>query len=492
MKTSHLLVGRLLVGTAALALPRFIAAPVEAAPVAPPIADNSAPNFVVIVGEAQGWTSGSFAMDDRMANSRSDFYQTPNLAKLAQRGMRFSNAYAASPRCTPSRAALFTGINPAQLGMTFVGMGPNNAPNNPKISPAPYLMELPESEVTLPELLKPAGYASAHFGKWHLGKVSPARHGFEENDGPNNNSGPDGGNPNPTQCFALTNHGIDFMARQVAAKKPFYLHLSHYPGGSAQDALPTTMARWQARFPNANRRTLAQAACNEDMDTAIGQVLDKITALGIEKNTYVIYTSDHGAQGRNANEPLRGGKGTIWEGGTRVPFIVSGPDIAANTFSALRASGEDLLPTVADLAGIKSWPARVEGGSLAPILRATPDAQIKRPRASFVVHFPHYDLDETGPASSIYTANYKLVRAYENDGLQLFDLAKDSGETRDLSREQPEKTASLARELADYLREVGAKMPSVGANQNATATQPAERGGAGFGNFGGNRRPRRN
>lgn len=475
MRRSHLLFGGLMAASTAFLLPRTAAAPVNS----PAIATRLAPNFVVIVGEAQGWSSGSFAMDDRVPNSRSDFFRTPNLEKLAQSGMRFSDAYAASPRCTPSRAALFTGKSPAQLHMTFVNEGRtgNLDMAGAQVLPPAALTELPTNEITLAELLKPAGYASAHFGKWHVGRANPARHGYDENDGPNNNNGPENTNPNPKEAFALTRRGLSFMAREVAAQRPFYLHLSHYASGHEQDALPATFAAWKARFPGADQRFLGQAASIEDMDTTIGQVLDEIKALGIENNTYVIYTSDHGAQGRNANAPLRAGKGTIWEGGVRVPFIVRGPGIKAGSFSHVRIGGEDLLPTIADLAGVKTWPASVEGGTLKPVLNGADAAQIQRPRPDFVVHFPHYDADSVGPASAIYAGNYKLVRTYNDGARRLFDIETDGGENRDLAQQQAAKTAELDARLSKYLQEIGAQMPTPNPNYDSTKPPPANRRG---------------
>ncbi|NDB78132.1 MAG: sulfatase, partial [Verrucomicrobia bacterium] len=159
---------------------------------------SAAPSFVVIYGEGAGWSSSSVQMDDRNPASRSTSLKTPNLERLAAAGMRFANGYAASPRCTPSRAALFTGRSPAALHMTFVGDGRRDEAVLARVIAPHAVLELPESTTTIGELLQRAGYATAHFGKWHVGRESPAKHGFSENDGANNNGGPENvASPNP-------------------------------------------------------------------------------------------------------------------------------------------------------------------------------------------------------------------------------------------------------------------------------------------------------
>ncbi len=425
------------------------------------------PNFIVILGEGAGWTSSSVQMDDRNAASKNTAIETPSLERLAAAGMRFSKGYAASPRCTPSRAALFTGRSPAALRMTFVGVGKRNDVVTTKlIAPTP-LLELPESEVTIGEFLKRAGYATAHFGKWHVGRVSPGRHGFDESDGPTNNGGPDEvATPNPKEAFAMTAKGIDFMERQMKAGRPFYLQMSHYPnqeekGGGGGD-----------------RNQRAEVAREEiaTADKTIGQILDAVERLGLTGNTYIVYTTDHGTQG--PNKPLTGGKGMVWEGGIRVPFIVSGPEIKASAFSHVRVSATDLFPTFAELAGIKEpLPKEIEGGSFVSVLKNSGDSAVKRPREEFVVHFPHYDHDAQGPASALLVGEYKLVRFYETDSLTLFNLAKDPGERHDLAKEMPDKVKDLNQRLTSYLTAVNAQMPKPNPNYDATKPAQTKRGG---------------
>ncbi|MEP6668388.1 MAG: sulfatase [Chthoniobacter sp.] len=447
------------------------------------------PNFVVILGEAQGWSSSSVQMDDAVPASKSDFVHTPNLEKLAAGGMRFADFYAASPRCTPTRAALFTGRSPTALHMTFVNEGRGGRESSftetgSKLLPPVPTIELPEAEITIAELLKLAGYATAHFGKWHVGRVSPARHGFEESDGATNNGGPENvENPNPKEAFGTAERGMDFMARQVKAGKPFYLQISHYAGRGGPDARPETYAAVRQRAKSdRDVRQVGSAAVREDMDATIGLLLAKLDELGIAGRTYVIYTADHGAQGRNANEPLTNGKGTVWEGGIRVPLIVRGPGIKAGTCTHVQATTVDLFPTIAAIARVKEpLPANLEGGNLGSVLAGVPNATVKRPHDEFVVHFPHYDKDEQGPASAILLGSFKLIHVYETGAVQLYDLTKDANEQHDLSKTMPKEAAALDQRLADYLKAMNAQMAATNPAFDPAKAQPFQerRGGKG-------------
>ena len=261
--------------------------------------------------------------------------------------------------------------------MTFINEGKRDSGDNPNghvLTPSAS-MELPTRETTLAEVLKRAGYATAHFGKWHMGHANPREHGFDENDGANGNGGPDNvANPHPKQLYAMTERGLDFMARQVKARKPFYLQLSHYAARQGGDARPETIATVKSWGGNLSERELAEAAADLDLDIAFGHVLRKLDDLGIATNTYVIFTTDHGTPGKNP--PLSGGKGTVSEGGLRVPFIVRGPGIQAGACSHVRVTGADLLPTIAELAQVTELPPKgVEGGSFASVLAQRAAAQ---------------------------------------------------------------------------------------------------------------------
>lgn len=428
------------------------------------------PNFVIVVGEGAGWTSTSVPMDPANPGSRSTGLRTPAIERLAAAGLRFAQGYAASPRCTPSRAALFTGLSPAALHMTFVNEGPRGRDGAPAATPATRLttpsplMELPAGEITLAELLQGAGYATAHFGKWHVGRISPARHGFTETDGPNGNGGPENvSNPNPRQALAITEAGVAFLERQARSRRPFYLHLSHYPSQEEKGA-----ANGRGGRPGLQEQEVAAA------DQSLGRVLDALDRLGLRTHTYVLYTTDHGTPGRNG--PLRGGKGTIWEGGLRVPFLLAGPGIAAHASSHVRVSALDVLPTFAELAGQRDRvPAACEGGSLMPLFRDG-TGTVRRPREEFVVHFPHYDKDAAGPASALFLGDLKLVRLYATGERRLFNVAEDPAEQRDLASAQPERTRELNDRLSAYLKTVQAQMPVVHESAPADVRPPERRG----------------
>ena len=415
------------------------------------------PNFVFIQGEGQGWASTSVRIDPNEPESKSDAFSTPHLERLAREGVRFSRFYAPSPRCTPSRATYFTGISPARLGMTFTGAGGDTgqALIEPRV-----VSELPREVTTIAELLKTAGYATAHFGKWHVGKVDPQVHGFDESDGATSNGGPENSrNPNPKQAYGMTSRGIAFIERQVQADKPFYLQLSHYGGRSIADSKPETIEKVLQIRPGRDDRNIEAAAVALDMDITIGMLLDTLDELNIADKTYVIYTADHGTPGRNG--PLQGGKGGLWDGGIRIPLFIRGPMAKAGSHSSVLVTGADLVPTVADLAGVSDKLSDlVEGGSLRQVLADPVSGKVGRAHDEIVFHFPHYDKDPLGPVSAIIVGEYKLVRIYEGQRHLLFDLAKDLGERNDLSSSRVDKVRELSAQLTSYLESIDAGMPA--------------------------------
>jgi arylsulfatase A len=415
------------------------------------------PNFVFIQGEGQGWASTSVQLDPNEPESKSHSFSTPNLERLAGEGIRFSNYYAPSPRCTPSRATYFTGISPARLGMTFTGAGGDTgqALIEPRV-----VSELPRDVTTIAELLKTAGYATAHFGKWHVGKADPRVHGFDESDGATSNGGPENSrNPNPKQAYGMTERGIEFIKQNAAANKPFYVQLSHYGGRSQEDAKPETFEKVLQLGLGRDERNMGAAAVVLDMDITIGMLLDTLDELNIADNTYVIYTADHGTPGRNG--PLQGGKGGLWDGGIRIPLFMRGPMAKAGSHSSVLVTGADLVPTVADLAGVSGKLSdQVEGGSLRQVLADPVSGKVARSREAIVFHFPHYDKDPLGPVSAIIAGQYKLVRIYEGQRHLLFDLATDLGERNDLSGSRVDKVQELSTQLTSYLDSIDAEMPA--------------------------------
>ena len=429
---------------------------------APALAQGS-PNIIVIQGEARGFSSLPLPLDDKSPSARNRDAAMPNFERLAKEGVRFSRFYAASPRCTPSRAALLTGKGPAQLHMTFVGEGRRDeVQGNTKMTPPRTISELPASETTIAELLQTKGYACAHFGKWHVGRSDPARHGFPENDGANSNGGPDNSrDPTVEQTPRTGKQGVDFIGRSVAAGKPFYLQIDEYPGRGAE--------------------------AQESLDQTLGQILKALEDKKIAGKTWIFYTADHGNQGRNL--PLSGGKGHLLEGGIRVPLLAWGPGAAKGASVPTPAVGMDLFPTIADLAGVSQLPAGIEGGSLTAVLRSGKDAPVKRSRDALFFHFPHYDKDNGGPASAVVAGNWKLVRNYETGTDRLYDLVSDPAESRDVSAANRERASDLGKRLDTYLKEVDASMATV--NKSYDPSKPSDtdpmrgRGSGGAGQGGG-------
>ncbi|MCC7492702.1 MAG: sulfatase-like hydrolase/transferase [Fimbriimonadaceae bacterium] len=442
------------------------------------------PNIVLIVGEGLGWTSSGVPMDDRLPASRGQQVQTPALQRLAANGLRFARGYAASPRCTPSRAALLTGISPARLHMTFINEDgveerDGTAGRSTKLLPPSCVLQLPTTTPTTGSLLRSAGYATAHFGKWHVGEVDPRQHGFDEADGANGNRGPERtANPNPQQVGAITRLGLDFIKRQAAAGKPFFLNLCHYSSRQPADVLPASLAAVQAR--GVDQREAAGIAGVEELDATIGEVLDQLQALGIAEQTYVVYTTDHGTPGRNS--PLRGGKGGCWEGGLRVPFLIAGPGVARGACCHQMVSGLDLLPTFAAWAGATApLAAEVEGGDLTPLL-ATGQGTVKRSREGLGIHFPAYDKDPLGPSSAYLHGDWKVLRHDEHPQPKLYNLATDLGEQHDLAAAEPARTQDLVGRLDAWLEAVGAQRTRPNPHYDPTqATAPATGQGGGQG-----------
>lgn len=417
------------------------------------------PNVVFILGEARGWVSTSVVQDLDRADSASDLFLTPNLERLAARGTTFAQFYAPSPRCMPSRAAYLTGKSPAQLHMTFIPEGRDDGAVDGDVVAPDTVTDLPTSEVTIAALLKEQGYTTAHYGKWHVGHTDPAEYGFDESDGPTTNKGPDGEeSPNPEEGDETTARGVDFMERAVAAGTPFYLQISNYGGDDVEDASPEAYADANVRLAGESEDDICEAACITDMDDNIGTILDSLAALGVEGNTVVFFSADHGRSGKNANRPLNQGKGTVYEGGVRVPLIIAGPGVAENAHTEVRASQVDLFPTLAAMAGATALPEGLEGGSLEGVLSGA-GATVDRPREELVVHFPHYDKDELGPATSILSGDLKLIRYYEDGSLRLYDLASDLEESTDLSASRPDDAAALEALMDDYLSSVDAQLP---------------------------------
>jgi arylsulfatase A len=427
------------------------------------------PNILFMLSDDQAWSGLSCRMHPDMPDSKSSFVQTPNIARLAEQGMRFSAAYAPAPVCSPTRISLQTGRNPAALGWTKAAPPEQGH----RLIEGANRKSIRDDEITIGQMLKSAGYATAHYGKWHLSGGGPAAHGYDESDG-------DTGNqdaaphlpPNPVDIFGMGSRAVNFMKRSQAARKPFFIQMSynalHYP----ENATPSLLEKYQKLASGGNDKEVGGAAIAEDLDRGVGELLEKLDAMGLSKTTLVIYMSDNGGSNRRT---LNGGKGDVWEGGIRVPLIIRGPGIAPNSWCHQRVVGYDFFPTFCRWADVKApLPTQLEGGDITHLLSGS-SGPVTRPRESLVFHFPHYQGDS--PHSAILSGHMKLIHFYETGENHLFDLQADIGETRNLAAAKPELASTLAKQLADYLKEVGAEMPMQNPNYDSSK-EPARKGGS--------------
>ena len=438
------------------------------------------PNFIVIISDDQGWTGSSHQMDANLTNSKSDFYYTPAIEALAQAGMTFSQGYAPAPKCSPSRCSILTGRSTARNHFTTTG----NQIASGKILIEPMTnTSFNGVDTSLAEWIKLIGmdYETAHFGKWHLGNgttSSPSNNGFDFNDGAtSNNSGNHGGTVqvDPKKIFDLTNRSIDFIQNSVTNGNPFYLQLSHYAVHEDIEARQETIDLYNdptQRPPGTIHTEVEYGAMTEDTDTGIGQLLDSLTALGIDNNTYVIFMSDNGGQiNVTDNTPLSFGKTLIYEGGIRVPFIIKGPGIVADTYCTEPIVAYDLFPTIAALTGSPiDLPANLDGQNLVPLFS---NEALNRTE-SIYFHSPHYENNPNKtPRSAAVEGNYKLIVEYETGNNYLYDLSVDIGESNDISSSEPTLAYDLCIKLRDHLKEVNATMPTLDpSHANFSGTEP--------------------
>ena len=433
------------------------------------------PNIVVLLADDQDWNGLSTPMHPEIPGSQSDFYETPCLSKFAAEGMRFSNGYAPSPVCSPTRISLLTGMSPARLGWTKAA--PPEADH--KLIEGASRKSIRDDEITIAELLHRAGYATAHFGKWHLSGGGPEHHGFDVSDGDTGNRDADSHiDPNPVDVFGMTDRAKAFIEQSSKAGQPFYLQMSYYALHMPENAMKSSLAHFQSKPAGQVHRDPARAAISLDLDTGVGRLLDAIHALGLEKNTYVIYMSDNGGGGKGAigkKTSLRGGKGGLLEGGIRVPFIVRGPGIEANSWCHQAVIAYDWFPTFCRWGGVKeTLPEKLDGGDLTPLLSGA-----KRPVArrddSLLFHFPHYQ--GGAPQSALREGDLKLVFYYEDQSRRLYDLLKDPSEQNDLSSMRQDDANRLEAKLRVRLLEAGACLPAPNASFDPTHTPAPRKGG---------------
>ncbi|MEE9368352.1 MAG: sulfatase [Pontiella sp.] len=414
------------------------------------------PNIVFIYADDMGWTGSSVEMIQGDSSTRSDFYQTPNLEKMAAQGMVFSQAYSPGPMCTPSRAAVLTGKTPAELHITTPGGG--KADTSHKVITPKTASRLPEELPTIGSVLQAEGYATALLGKWHIGRQDDAgMYGFDLHDGHTENKTP-GTDEDPKEIFSLTERGIAFMGQQVKSGKPFYLQLSHYAVHTPTQSRPESISRFEPASPGTVHAAADYAGMTWDLDESLSQIFQALENLKIAENTYVVFMSDNGAggnRGKPNNAPLFAGKGTLYEGGIRIPFIISGPGLKSG-YCTEAVSGTDLFATFASWAGaaIKSD----ESEDLTPLLTGN-DAAFKR-GLDLLFHYPHYGKGPfQKPQTALISKDWKLLKDWESGTCELFNLKSDLGEQTDLSIGEPKRLAAMYETMKQRLAVADAQLP---------------------------------
>lgn len=438
---------------------------------------ESKPNVVFILVDDLGWTD--------LSSYGSDLYETPNVDRLAKQGMRFTSAYAACTVCSPTRASIMTGKYPATLRITDWITG--HLKPYGKMAIPDWTKFLSPEAYTLADALHDAGYRTAHMGKWHLGETEaywPEQQGFDINLGgwkvgqpqrgetargyfspygnPRLPDGPDG------------EYLTERLAQEAAAfieanqDRPFFLNLWLYNVHTPLQAASDKVAKYEAKiFPDARHRSATYAAMVEHMDDAVGKVMATLERLDLAQNTIVIFTSDNGGLVDNRggstvtlNAPLRSGKGDAYEGGVRVPLIVCYPGrVAPNTRSSELAISPDFFPTLMTMTG--SAPAEsvaFDGTDLSAVLTG---ASNSTGRDAVYFHYPHYHTEGATPYSAIRKGQWKLIEFYEGSRVELYDLARDPGETMNVAASATGKRDELYADLAEWKIRTAAQLPAL-------------------------------
>ncbi|MEM7113271.1 MAG: sulfatase [Chloroflexota bacterium] len=463
------------------------------------------PNFIFILLDDLGWTDlGCYG---------SQFYETSNLDNLAANSLRFTDAYAACPVCSPTRASILTGKYPATLGLTdWIDAAGQTHPCRGKLVDVPYLKQLPQSEFSLARTLRAGGYATWHVGKWHLGGAGflPEEHGFEVNVGGCHVGSPyPGGYFSPWAIPALANAAVpdgtyltDYLTDRAIRliegrggdkrkfdKRPFFLNLWYYTVHTPIEAKADKIAKYEAKarvlgldkletfaegepFPTEHKQHLrvkrrliqsdpVYAAMIESLDENIGRLLATLDETGERDNTIIIFTSDNGglatAEGSpTCNAPLAEGKGWMYEGGTREPLFIQWPGVTqSHSVCTTPVTSPDFYPTLLEMAGLEPLPEQhSDGVSLLPLFQ---DQRLERDAIFW--HYPHYGNQGGTPGSSIRLGDYKLIEFFETGKLELYNLRDDIGETADLSHSEPALTQQLHQRLIQWRKSVEAKIP---------------------------------
>ena len=432
-------------------------------------------NIVLFLIDDLGW------MD--LGCQGSTFYQTPNIDRLAHRGARFTDAYAACAVCSPTRAAILTGKYPARIMLTdWLPDGRWNP--KARLQTGRFIRALPLEELTLAEALREGGYRTASIGKWHLGSEPfslPEHHGFDVNVAGNAHGAPGNyffpytgnwkipttdlrakwnvlpdGEPGEYLTDRLTDEAITFL--HASQDQPFFLYFPHYGVHTPLQAKQEMIARYKQVPEDQRQGDPKYAAMVESIDQSVGRVLQTLKELSLEENTVVIFTSDNGGFYKaTSNAPLRANKGAYYEGGIRVPLIIKWPGVSkSGDIIGEPVTSSDLYPTCLAAAGESPRPNQHRDGmNLKPLL----EGEDSLSRKAIFWHFPHYNQHPSAtPSSVIRRGPWKLIETFDPKGLDLYNLEDDLSETTDLVAEHPELVAELHRQLEAWRRNIGAQM----------------------------------
>lgn len=455
------------------------------------------PNIVFILIDDMGWKD--------LTCYGSQFYETPNIDKIASEGMLFTDAYAACPVCSPTRASILSGKYPARVGVTdWIG-----AHTKGRLIDAPYIDHLPLSEICLASALKAGGYATWHVGKWHLGESEyyPEHHGFDVNIAGCHAGSPHDGYFSPYHLEhikdgpegeyltdRISDDAVDLVRNHVktSEEQPFFMYLSHYAVHTPIQAKEKDIKRFQGKakslgltdiapiktgehFPCDHKKHLhlerriiqsdpVYAAMIWNLDENIGKILDVLEEQNLTENTLICFTSDNGglstAEGSpTCNAPLSEGKGWMYEGGVREPLLVKWPNhIRPGSVCKTPVTSPDFYPTLLEVAGLNPMPEQhVDGANILPLLQETDD--FNRPQEAIYWHYPHYGNQGGTPGASMRLGDYKLIEFFEDGRLELYDLTKDISEENNLSEIESELCHKMYGYLKDWQKDVEAVMP---------------------------------
>ncbi len=430
-------------------------------------ASGQQPNIVFVMSDDQGWNDVGF--------NGGEFYETPHLDRMAQEGMIFTNAYSSGPNCAPTRASLISGMyTPRHMIYTPGGKSKidprhmklwvpvqtryleQSGVTDPKPDPFEVRQALEPSVVSVAEVLKQGGYTTARFGKWHGG---PNTQGFDVS----SSDGKPGTERNhyndPDVTFELTDAGIAFIKEN--RDRPFFLYLSHWDVHVPLVARKELVAKYEMKLSswtrNKNPYNPTYAAMVEAVDTSVGRILETLAGLNLREKTLVIFSSDNGGTRVSINQPLRGIKGSLYEGGVRVPTCMNWPGvIEAGTQSATPITSVDFLPTFAELAGVPLPTTQpVDGESFVALLKG----QRALSNRALFWHYPLYLAGRASPASAIRKGTWKLIEYFEDGRVELYNLAADISESKNMADAAPAKARELHQELIAWRKATNAVEP---------------------------------